>query len=647
MSNARINIRWQHRTICLLVTAMLLSCAVQAQLSLKRQKYDSIAAKYSNEHAIYTDVNHHLVIREEGGALVATSTEIREKLFISERSLNHFNRDAAHDASFSYFNSFGATLYIPEKNDYRVVNNVDRDGDVSFDYSGIRKNSITRTSYSATHEELRLLPRFFFSNNIPTLSAVLEVTAPKFVKMGFLVKSPDSTLIKRTTTEKDGNIIYRFTAINVPANKNNEFVPSGKYYMPHVIPYVISFRTTGAKRDSVLSGVDAHRNFQYRYVHGLNLKTDSFLNKKTAELIKHAYSEREKVTRIYDWVQQNFHYLALFTDEMQGFVPNPADTVCKRMYGDCKDMSSILMAMCQKAGISAYFTAIGSDDQPYTHDEIQSEYLYDHMICAVKLDGEWVFLDGTTHIQPLGVDRRDLQGKEAFIMLDNDHHKVVKIPEAPASQNVLIDNTTMNLEYNDVTGTTYQRYSGYGAWDIAENLAYLNRKEDRDEYIKDLTSRGNSKYLVTRYDANASKSGNRDVTINANYKLGGYAQQVKREYFVNMNVKTTFSSLRMNEEDRNIAMFLPYKKTIKETVTLNIPKGYRLKSLPKNAKGGKEGLWSYSITYKSDAKNGTVTLSKEYVLHTMHIAPSQFEANNALVDELKKQYKETVVLTAK
>ena len=45
MSNARIHIQWQHKTLCLLMAAMGLSGAVQAQLSLKRQKYDSIAAK--------------------------------------------------------------------------------------------------------------------------------------------------------------------------------------------------------------------------------------------------------------------------------------------------------------------------------------------------------------------------------------------------------------------------------------------------------------------------------------------------------------------------------------------------------------------------------------------------------------------------
>ncbi len=648
MSNARINIQWQHRAVCMLVAALLLSCAVEAQLSLKRQRYDDIAASYKGEHAVYTDVSQKLVIREEGGQLLAKSTVVNEKLFLSEKSLTRFNREQVHGAGFSYFSSLGTVAYIPEKNDYKMVKSVDRDGNASLTYTGLTKNSITRTSYTIEHEDLHLLPGFGFSNNIPTLSSVFEVSAPKYVKMGFLLKGADTSRIKRTVEEKNGMMIYRFTGTNIPAEKDYSGVPAATYYVAHVIPYVISFRLTGARKDSVLSGsVEAHHKYEYRYVKGLNLETDAFLTKKTAELTRNAYSDRDKVQHIYDWVQKTFHYKALYDDELEGLVPHQADTVCKRMFGDCKDMSSVLMAMCQRAGISAYFVAIGTDNKPYTHEELQSEYLYDHMICAVKLDGEWVFLDGTTHVQPMGENRADIQGKEAYIMLDDHHQKIVKIPVVPASKNVITTNATMNLSYNDVTGTIYRHYEGYPAWRLAENLAFLNRKDEKDEYVHDMLLAGNNKFRLPNYDINARNDGNKDVSINANYSIGGYVQQVKKDYFVNMNINKDLGDTRINDEDRKVAFYNDYKKTIKETVTLNIPKGYRVSYLPKPAKGGVDGLWSYSISYKSDPKTHTVVLTKECVVNTMKINPDQFEAHNKLVDDLKKEYKETVVLTAK
>jgi hypothetical protein len=159
--------------------------------------------------------------------------------------------------------------------------------------------------------------------------------------------------------------------------------------------------------------------------------------------------------------------------------------------------------------------------------------------------------------------------------------------------------------------------------------------------------RGNPNFVVSHYDINASKSGNKDLNMSTNYTMKNYVQRVKKDVFMNMNVKTTFSENQVNDLNRKIPVYLEYKRIIKETVTLNVPKGHRVTYLPKPAKGGVDGLWSYNISYKADTKNNTVTLTKEYELKTMSIKPEQFAANNKLVDELNQQYKETVVLTAK
>jgi transglutaminase-like putative cysteine protease len=643
MSNVRIHIQWQHKAASLLMTALMLSGAVHAQLSLKRQKYESIAARYANEHSVYTSLHHKLLIKEQQGQLLASSSVENEQLFISEKSLNVYNIGLKYSVSnFSYYTDIDGTILKPEGNDYKVS----KSGSLA--YTGLTKKSITRTTYNIAHEDLKFLPWYFVSHNIPVVSSELEVVAPKYVKMGFMVKGDDTTFIKRSIEEKDGNIIYRFSSTDVPAEKKYEGVPSSLHYKLHIIPYIISYRLTGAKRDSLMAGsTDVHSMYQYRLVKGLNTKTDSLLNAKTAELTRNTYSDLEKVRRIYEWVQNSFRYENIFLDDREGIVPNPADTVCKRMYGDCKDMSSILMAMCSKAGVNAYFVDIGTDNKPYSHEEMQSSYLYDHMICAVKLDGEWVFLDGTTNVLPLGANRVDLQGKEALIMIDDKNHKVVKVPEAPSSQNVITDNTVMNLTYNDISGTTYQHFTGYTAWNNAEVLAYKNRKEEKDEFARSLAMRGNPNFVVSHYDINASKSGNKDLSMSTNYTMKNYVQRVKKDVFMNMNVKTTFSENQVNDLNRKIPVYLEYKRIIKETVTLNVPKGHRVTYLPKPAKGGVDGLWSYNISYKADTKNNTVTLTKEYELKTMSIKPEQFAANNKLVDELNQQYKETVVLTAK
>lgn len=649
-----------NRTVYLVAATMLLAYTAQAQLSLKRQKYDSIATRYKNEHAVYTDVSERLVISDEGGELAANSYVSEEKLFLSDLSLNTYNADYFYYGDFYPLTDYDGVAWVPYKNDYKKLDNCrfgeagngyqtffDDQREVQALYTRLTKKSITRTTYSIGFTDLHLITGFYFKEYLPIAHVSYEVTTPDYVKMGFIIKGIDTDMIKRTVEEKNGKRIYRFTASDLPAVRSFSGVPRASYYVPHIIPYVISYRLTGAKKDSVLAGnTDELYKYEYRFIRGLNLKTDTPLTKKVAELTRNAYSDREKAAKIYEWVQHNMHYIA-FENGLEGFVPRPADTVYKRKYGDCKDMASVLEAMCRKAGLKAYFTLIGSKRIPYTHAEVPLNCLYDHMICAVNINDEWVFLDGTDKFLPFGANRRDLQGKEALIAIDKDHYKIVKIPELPADRNIVTDDMTMNISYGDVMGSVSQRYSGYNAWDIHHALADLDKKDEKDRFVRNLAGGGAYNFLSPNYSINASEYGDMDVTINTNYSIPGYAQKAGKQYFINMNVKNTLPAPRINDTGRYVPYYMEGKKVIRETVTLDVPKGYKVTYVPKDVSGSRDGLWSYKISYRADNKAGKVTLNKEYVLNTMAIDPKQFDEHNRMVDQLRNLYKETVVLTAK
>jgi len=648
-----------NKSVCLVVATILLAGTAQAQLSLKRQKYDSIAARYKGEHAVYTDYTERLVISDEDGELTANSYVNVEKLFISDLSLNTENNDIFYYGDFYPLTDYNGVSYIPEKRDYKKIDNsrfgeagngyqtfYDDQRMVEAFYTRLTKGSITNTTYSNYFTDLHLLNSFYFKKDLKACRTSFEVTVPYYMKMGFIIKGLDTDMIKKTVEEKDGRITYKFTALNVPKFKYYEGARNPRYYMPHIIPYVASYRLAGAKKDSVLAGTldDLYRH-EYQYVKAVNLKTDTFLNNKVAELTRNAYSDRDKAARIYEWVQKNMHYID-FEKGLEGFIPRPADTVFKRKYGDCKDMASILEAMCRKAGLKAYFTLIGSNNIPYSHSEVPLTYMYDHMICAVNINDEWIFLDGTDKYLPFGANRIDLQGKEAMICIDKKNYKIVKIPTVAADKNVTTDNRTMNLSYNDVSGTVNEHFAGYEAWTIMHYLSFRNKKEDKDKYVRQLTGDGAYNYLSPNYSVNASEGGDMDVTVNADYSIPGFAQNIGKQYYVNMNLKNTFGHVRINDTGRLVPYYFENKEVIRETVTLNVPDGYKVTYVPKDAEGSVDGLWSYKISYRADDKTGKIVLTKEYELNTMSISPNHFEAHNKMVDALRKLYKETVVLTA-
>ena len=450
------------------MAALFVACSLQAQ------EYDSLAAKYKNEDAVVTHYTRHLVISNEDGELVANSYYTREKLFISDLSRGVYNSDYLFHSDFHQLNDLKAVELLPTKSGYREVQcnnfaeiNPEREN-VFYDdnrvivvsYSGLLKNSVTRTRYALEHTDLHMLPSFSFQGSLPVDEATFEVTVPNYVHMGFAMKGIDTGMVHRTVEEKAGKITYKFTVHNVKAVKDFDHVPSGSYYITHIIPYITSYKLSEAsKHVDMLGNTDQLYKYMYKNVRNRNLKEDTLLNNTVAEITKFDVSKRDKAMHIYQWVQKNLHYIA-FEKGLEGFVPRDAAQVLKRKYGDCKDMAAVLVTMCRKAGLDAYFTWIGTRDIPYTFNETPLPLVCNHMICALKLGDEWIFMDGTHPYIPFGQNPAGIQGKEAMIALDDKNYKIVTIPVTPTEKNVLTDSTV--LKNHRYCKTTLYRLQSMG-----------------------------------------------------------------------------------------------------------------------------------------------------------------------------------------
>jgi hypothetical protein len=654
ISDTKQRIRLSKRSSFSLVI-VLLACHLHAQ---DRAGYDSIAAKYKGQNAVYTNITNRLVISSgsDDTGFVANSYLAMEKLFINGAALNTENYDYCFHSDLHQLTDITAYASIPDGNGYKKIecNNFgsarpkdyvfyDDNRIVVAQYSGLQKNAVTHTKYAINHTDIHMLPTYYLQEDIPVVKATFEVVAPVDVKLNFILKGGNTSCIKQSKEEKNGIVTYRFTATDVPAFREYENVPSFRYYMPHVIPFITSYKSRATNQTvEMLANTDGLYRYDYKFVRYVNMRVDTPIIRTVKELTGNDVSQRDKAAHIYQWVQSNIHYIA-FEKGLEGFVPREADTVFKRKYGDCKDMSSMMVAMCRKAGMEAYFCSIGTTELPYTHSETPVEQLYNHMICALKLDGKWVFLDGTDAELPFGANRPDIQGKEAMIYIDAKNYEVVTIPVADADRNVTIDSTFMTMAGSKVSGAAHIRYQGYGAWDVGEYLVKYHKKDERDKAVRFITDRGSNKYIINKYDIVSDVGPNRDLTIKTDFDIDNYAHKIGNKCYVNMNLDPHFADNRINGTEREVACYHNYKKKVKEVVTLAVPKGYRVSYIPKNAEANAPGLWSYKISYKTSA--GNITLTKEYELNTLKISAHDFAENNRMADDLQRLYKESVVLT--
>ncbi len=639
--------------------AFVLVAMVCGSMAAQGQNYDSIANKYKNEHIVVTNYSERLVIDLDNGKPEAKSYVTEEIMWVSDQAPMMYNASTYNHSSLHEIDDFFAWTYTPGKDGYKrerctAIGDVrsDRDG-VFYDdswsrtvmYSGLVKKSRTEVKYTMVHKDAHMLPFGVFQRSYPVLKATFEVVAPKYVTMNFALKGENTSWIKQTKEEANGLVTYTFTASELPALKEYSGVPSVRYYMPHVIPYITSYkRFNEDKAKEWLATPDELYKYVYKYVSHINMVEDTALNRIVKEVTKNAKTDREKAASIYKWVQQNMHYIA-FEDGLEGFVPREAKIVCSRKYGDCKDMSSIIVAMCRKAGLDAYFTWVGTTDLPYTYEETPLPSVDNHMIAALKIGDEWIFVDGTHATLPFGANRHDIQGKEVMIAIDKKNYKIMTIPVTAAETNMTTDSTRLNLTEGQVQGKIKQYTIGYDAWNTRNRLRYY-KNEERDRLVKAMMQRGSNKYLQSSYNITYPDPVKKDMQIAADFTIDDYVHNAGKQYYINMNLNREFENNYIKTENRTVPYYFDFRERKKEVVTLEIPKGYKIIYVPPAARGKADGLWSYNITYTVAKDKKSITLVKEYELNTTAIGHKQFAENNKLVESVKKAYKESVVLTA-
>jgi hypothetical protein len=340
-----------------------------------------------------------------------------------------------------------------------------------------------------------------------------------------ILKDIDPSMVTTTVEEHKNSITYTWKTKSIGRYKEYSNAPSSPAGLPRIIPYITDYTLPGTnEKVALISDTKSPYQFLYRYIAAVNQKEDAAIQQKVNELTNKCTDNGCKAAAIYKWVQDNIKYVA-FEDSLGGFVPREAADIYQRKFGDCKDMSSLLVSMFRAAGLEAYFTWIGTRDKPYFYSEVPLPLVSNHMICAWKNEGKWIFVDGTHSTIQLGVPPYSLQGKEAFIAINEQQFEIVKVPEIAAENNTSIDSTWLSIgTQNELEGKVKICYSGYPSWSMKMVMRYSSENE-QDKTIKSISTRGSNKYIQK---TSSYENIGEDICFNASFGIRLCAKKWQR-----------------------------------------------------------------------------------------------------------------------
>jgi tetratricopeptide (TPR) repeat protein/transglutaminase-like putative cysteine protease len=166
---------------------------------------------------------------------------------------------------------------------------------------------------------------------------------------------------------------------------------------------------------------------------------------KTNELIRGRATKREKVEALYDYVAKNFRYVSL-SFGVGRYQPHAATEVFSNQYGDCKDKHTLLASMLDAAGLRAYPVLINSSRK--IDPDVPSPSQFDHVISAVPLGSDLLWMDTTTEIAPFQLLSASLRNKKALLIPRAERPRLVDTPPDPpfrATQDVRIEGQVSEL----------------------------------------------------------------------------------------------------------------------------------------------------------------------------------------------------------
>lgn len=181
---------------------------------------------------------------------------------------------------------------------------------------------------------------FDFQRLNPALLCRYRVIIPKDVELRYLpLNFPKNSELTPKISQEGSKKIFLWEYQNIPGIIKEDFMPP--------LDEVAS-RTLVTTMDSW----EQYAGWWRRQIQGKTQPNEG-IRKKVKELTNNLSTVGEKIEALFDYVKREIRYVSIDFGK-SGYEPQSASEVFENRYGDCKDKSTLLIAMLKVAGIPAY-----------------------------------------------------------------------------------------------------------------------------------------------------------------------------------------------------------------------------------------------------------------------------------------------------
>ncbi|WP_394750771.1 DUF3857 domain-containing protein [Spongiimicrobium salis] len=365
---------------------------------------------------------------------------------------------------------------------------------------------------------------------------------------------------------------------------------------------------------------------------GGQLAYKNYFKGDLSQLLANASTEVEKAAAIFYYVQQHMNWNGSYGK----YTEKGVKKAYKEKTGNTAEINLMLVAMCNAAGLKANPVLISTRDHGIPIFPTREGFNY--VVASVNLEGQIILMDACNKFTEPNLLPSKALNWFGRIIAEDGSSSIVPVVPGTKSKELNTMKITINLD-GSIAGKARKTYTFHNAYQFRNKYAQISE----DDYITKLENNHGGLEISNYKMKNKMKLG---TNIMESYDF------LMEDQINIIGDKIYFSPLFFHAEtenpfkleERNYPIDFVYPWQEKYVMSIVLPDGYEVASLPENASFALEDNMG-SFSYKVNQLQNTLQVLVEVKLNEAVIPPSHYAGIKELFKNIVEKETEKVVLS--
>lgn len=644
--------------LCLLAASQILTAqdyrfgkVSKEELLEKSHPLDSTA----NAAILYREVKTNFEYSQEKGFFLVTEVFERIKIYnqkgfdwANKKIKLHLGKSSAKE---EMYNLKGMTYYLTQDGKIEEEK-LRKDGifekevsefleTTNFTMPSVRKGCVIEYKYKVRSPFIANVDTYQFQEEIPINKLNMRFAAPEYFnykpyQKGWVPFQIDDS--KNTKTFYLGNgtnkikcmeQVYEVNLDNVPALKEESYtnnIDNYKTALKFELTYthfpnsiVETYATTW---EDVSKTIYSSDNF------GGQLAQSNYFD-DDLEAFLSGIDADNKMLAIFEFVKQKMNWNSYFGYHAHEGVKK----AYKNATGNSGDINLMLTAMFRHAGLDANPVLVSTKNHGIPLFPTRTGFNY--VISAVEKDGAITLFDATNKYgEPNVLEQEIMNWQGRIIRKDGSSAWVSLASGKRAVRNTMV---TANLASMQISGKSQNRYTGHYAMSFRKTYNNLGTEAARKKLEAGKTGTEISEIAFENLDQPYNP-----VNLSYNFESFDAVEKIGNKLYLSPMLFMAIDENPFKLKQRNYPIDYGYPQKDNYIITIEIPKNYRIESIPENVFFKVESVGSFK--YMASNNGNKIQLLVEFLIDKPMVAASKYESLKKFYDLLIAKEKEKIVI---